>query len=191
MAGIIAVDGGRVLKAAWLGFAGLIWAAPVFAQSADPLSPLPVPPEPAPVAPAIASPPAPMMQQPVAPVPAIVAPKDWRGVFDAIYAGNWASARAGIATLPANVLTPVALAELYTARGSPMVDLGSIQSLIARAPDLPQSEQLAAMAVRRGALTAPAIVPTKRVFNLGSAPGRYRARPVTGDPSADQLRAAL
>jgi soluble lytic murein transglycosylase-like protein len=47
------------------------------------------------------------------------------------------------------------------------------------------------MAVRRGALTAPAIVPTKRMFNLGSAPGRYRARPVAGEPSADQLRAAL
>ena len=178
------------MRGALLGFSVFLWAAPVLAQPADPLSPLPATPQPAPAAPPVVAPTAPAAQAP-APVPTIVVPKDWRGVFDAIYAGNWASARAGIATLPPNLLTPVALAELYTARGSPTVDLGSLQALIAQAPDLPQSEQLAAMAVRRGALTAPPIVPAKRIFTLGSAPGRYRARPVGGDPSADQLRAAL
>ena len=40
-------------------------------------------------------------------------------MFDAIDAGNWASARAGIVTLPPGVLAPVARAELYTAKGSP------------------------------------------------------------------------
>ncbi|QNN66615.1 hypothetical protein H9L13_07810 [Sphingomonas lutea] len=121
------------------------------AQSADPLSPLPNLPSPIPptAAPPVAAP----APQPV--TPAVVVPRDWRGVFDAIYAGNWASARAGIATLPANILTPVALAELYTARGSPTVDAGSLQSLMAQAPDLPQAAQLAAMAVRRGAVTTP------------------------------------
>ncbi|GAA4718581.1 lytic transglycosylase domain-containing protein [Sphingomonas lutea] len=157
------------------------------AQSADPLSPLPNLPSPIPptAAPPVAAP----APQPV--TPAVVVPRDWRGVFDAIYAGNWASARAGIATLPANILTPVALAELYTARGSPTVDAGSLQSLMAQAPDLPQAAQLAAMAVRRGAVTTPPIVQPKRLINLGSAPVRYRTRPVTGDPAADQLRTAL
>ena len=176
------------MKAALLSFSAFFWAAPAFAQTADPLSPLPTTPQPAPAAP-VAVPP--VAQQPAVAVPTAVVPKDWRGVFDAIDAGNWASARAGIATLPANILTPVALAELYTARNSPVVDLASIQSLMMQAPDLPQSEQLAAMAVRRGALTAPPFVQPKRLFNLGSAPVRYRARPVTGEPSADQLRAAL
>ena len=64
--------------------------------------------------------------------------KDWRGVFDAIDAGNWAAAQAGIADLPRGVLTPVAKAELYTAKGSPVVDLASIQSLIAEAPSFPR-----------------------------------------------------
>ena len=50
------------------------------------------------------------------PMPVAV-PKDWRGVFDAIDAGNWASAQAGIAALPPSILTPVAKAELYTAKG--------------------------------------------------------------------------
>ena len=73
----------------------------------------------------------------------VAVPKDWRGVFDAIDAGNWASARAGIAALPPNILTPVAKAELYTAKGSPEVDLASLLALIAQAPELPQADQLA------------------------------------------------
>jgi soluble lytic murein transglycosylase len=131
-----------------------------------------------------------------APYPATAAaplavPRDWRGVFDAIDAGNWAAAQAGIAALPPGVLTPVAKAELYTARNSPVVDLNSIQALIAQAPDLPEANQLAWMAVKRGAVTPPPVVPEQATVNLGSAPVRYRAHPVQGEPAADQLRAAL
>ena len=112
-------------------------------------------------------------------------------MFDAIDSGNWASAQAGIAVLPRSVLTPVAKAELYTAKGSPQVDLGSIQALLAEAPELPQADQLARLAIARGATQAPLIVPERPVVNLGSPPGRYRARPIQGEPAADQLRALL
>ena len=47
------------------------------------------------------------------------------------------------------------------------------------------------MTLRRGALTAPPYVGPKQTFNLGSAPVRYKAKPVLGEPYADQLRAAL
>ena len=127
----------------------------------------------------------------VPPASTIVAPKDWRGVFDAIDSGNWAAAQAGIYSLPRSVLTPVAKAELYTARGSPVVDLGSLQALIAEAPELPQADQLAAMAVRRGALTAPLSIGERPTYNLGSAPIRYKAKSVQGEPYADQLRSIL
>src|SRR5690349_7986044 len=116
MEGLAAFDGGRILKSGMLAFGALIWAAPVFAQSSpDPLAPLPVsPPAPTPQgAPALIPPPAPApatdqavaaptQQQPtpvVQPAPSVrtvAIPKDWRGVFDAIDAGNWASAQAGI-----------------------------------------------------------------------------------------------
>jgi soluble lytic murein transglycosylase len=112
-------------------------------------------------------------------------------VFDAIDAGNWASAQAGIAALPRSILTPVGKAELYTAKGSPLVDLASLQALIAEAPELPQADQLAAMAYRRGATTAPLIIPEKPAYSIGSAPIRYKAKPVQGEPYADQLRATL
>jgi soluble lytic murein transglycosylase len=125
------------------------------------------------------------------PVSTVAAPKDWRGVFDAIDSGNWAAAQAGIATLPRSILTPVAKAELYTAKGSPVVDLGSIQALLAEAPEIPQADQLAIMAWRRGATTTPMIIPERATTNLGSAPVRYKTRPVTGEPEADELRAIL
>jgi soluble lytic murein transglycosylase-like protein len=124
-------------------------------------------------------------------VPTIAAPKDWRGVFDAIDSANWSAARAGIATLPASVLTPVAKAELYTAKGSPVVDLASLQALIAQAPELPQADQLALMAFKRGATDSLLVVPEKPTVNLGSAPVRYRTHPVFGEPAADRLRSIL
>ncbi|MEO8548054.1 MAG: lytic transglycosylase domain-containing protein [Sphingomicrobium sp.] len=130
----------------------------------------------------------------VSPAPApppIPIPRDWREVFAAIRSGNWASAQAGIAVLPPNILTPVAKAQLYTAKGSPAVDLARLQALLIEAPELPQAEQLARMALTRGATTIPLIVPKRTLVFLGSAPGRYRPRPVQGEPAADTLRAAL
>ena len=115
------------MKSGVLAFGVMIWAAPVGAQvSADPLAPLPnaaAPPQVPPRAPVQSgldqpTPAVPQLQQPIvvtqsAPLPrAVVVPTNWRGVFDAIDAGQWASARAGIAALPCSVLTPVAKAEL-------------------------------------------------------------------------------
>jgi len=169
------------LKAGLLAFGALIWAAPVWAQSAgpDPLAPLPTdttspapqPPQPPSTAP-ITSQPAPIRPVIAQPSPAATlrAPKDWRGVFDAIDSGDWAAARAGIATLPPSILAPVARAEFYTAKDSPTVDLGSLQALLAEAPELPQAQQLATMAWKRGAATMPWYVQEKTTYTLGSAP---------------------
>src|SRR5689334_16637369 len=83
-----------------------------------------------------------------------------------------------LAALPPGILTPVAKAELYTAKGSPQVDLAALQALIAQAPELPQANQLGLMAIKRGATTPPLVVPEQATVNLGSAPVRYKARPV-------------
>jgi soluble lytic murein transglycosylase len=186
MAGSSAFDGGRSVKAGLLAFGTLIWAVPVLAQpSRDPLAPLPTPNS-------VAQPATTFVAQtpPAPPAPTVAAPRDWRGVFDAIDSGNWAAAQAGIAALPPSVLTPVAKAELYTAKGSPVVDLASIQALIAQAPELPEANQLALMAQKRGATTPPLVIAEKPTYVLGSAPVRYKAHPVR-EPAADQLRAAL
>ncbi|MEO8454642.1 MAG: lytic transglycosylase domain-containing protein [Sphingomicrobium sp.] len=186
------------MKAGVIAFGALMWAAPISAQQQDPLAPLPT--SSSPIVPPPASSPAattqsqtttPTTQSALPPAPVVAIPRDWRGVFDAIDAGSWAPARAGIAALPPGVLTPVAKAELYTAKGSPVVDLASLQALIAQAPELPQADQLAAMAFRRGATDPILIIPEKPTLNLGSAPVRFRAKPVQGEPAADRLRAAL
>jgi soluble lytic murein transglycosylase-like protein len=187
------------LRAGLLALGALIWAAPAAAQPTyDPLAPLPEKPKPAKPKPVVVTPPATtqapagaLIQPSPPPVPVVAVPRDWRGVFDAIDAGNWASAQAGIAALPPGVLTPVARAELYTAKDSPVVDLPSLMSLIAQAPELPQANQLGLMAIKRGTTVTPLVVPERPTVNLGSAPVRYRARPVQGEPLADELRAAL
>jgi len=173
------------LKRGLLAFGGLIWSAPLLAQSADDSliqweQPKPAQPQATPQ----------VVQGPT-PITTVQVPKDWRGVFDAIDAGNWSSARAGIATLPPSILTSVAKAELYTAKDSPPVDLPTLQALLAEAPELPQAQQLATMAWKRGATTMPWYVQEKATMNLGSAPLRYRAKPVQGEPAADQLRTIL
>ena len=184
------------MKLRLLACAALLGAHPAFAQ--DPLAPIldqPVPteqPQPTPPpAPIIVAPPPTTVVSPVPAPPPIPIPRDWREVFAAIRSGNWASAEVGIGLLPPNILSPVAKAELYTARGSPTVDLARLQALLVEAPELPQAEQLARMALTRGATTSPLIVPRRPLIFLGSAPARYRARPVQGEPAADELRAAL
>jgi hypothetical protein len=63
--------------------------------------------------------------------------------------------------------------------------------LLAEAPDLPEANQLALMAQSRGATAPMLIAQPYQVVGLGVAPRRYRARPVSGEPEADTLRAAL
>jgi len=184
------------LKAGLLAFGALIWAAPLSAQAQDPLAPISQPGmianSPSPVPPVVMPIPGFATQPAVAPPAATIAvPRDWRGVFDAIDSGNWAVARAGIAALPPSILTPLAKAELYTAKNSPAVDAVSLQTLIGQAPELPQAEQLATLAYRRGVTTPLLVVPRRTLVNLGAAPVRYRTRPVQGEPYADELRTIL
>ena len=135
--------------------------------------------------------PEPAVPQPSPVTKPLVVPKNWREVFAAIRSGDWPAAQAGISALPDDPLKPVAKAELFTARGSPRVELQPILDLLAEAPDLPQAEQLQRMALARGATSPPAIVQAQRMVPLGAAPRRHRSRPVQGDAVADQLRIAL
>jgi soluble lytic murein transglycosylase-like protein len=164
------------------------------AQPSDPLAPLPEQPRAAaPVT--VTLPPAQVVQtiaQPAPPpAPVIRVPRNWNEVFSAIRGRRWAEAQLGIGTLPYGALTLVARAELYTAKGSPMVSLGQIEALLAEAPDLPQAEQLARLAAVRGAVVTPTYLVRRPTVWLGNAPSRSRARAVRGEPAADQLRSRL
>jgi len=168
-------------------FLGLAAALLTQAQPGDPLAPLPPTTsqnEPSDATPAEAPRPAP-------PVAVVVAPRDWRGVFDAIRSGQWTAAQLGIATLPRGPLAPVARGELYTAKGSPMVSLDALLGLLAEAPDLPKADQIQRMALARGSIATPRIAPRYQLVQIGAAPRRVRGRPVAGEVEADRLRAEL
>jgi soluble lytic murein transglycosylase len=163
----------------------------------DPLAPLPPPmpvpvrvpvpvPFPVPVIPVVQLP-APLPYPPIVP---LVVPVDWRAEFAAIRKSEWASAAAGIASLPDGPLKAVAKAELYTAKGSPTVGLDELQALIAEAPELAQADQLERLAASRGSIQSLAIH-ERPVVSLASATRRGRTRPVVGDAIADQLRIGL
>ncbi len=170
----------------WTIALSMLIASPALAQSQDPLAPDPEDSD----EPIIQTP------EPAVPTPLpvgrpIVVPKDWRGVFAAIRSGDWPAARAGIDALGNHPLRPVALAQLFTARGSPRVEAGPLVALLAEAPDLPQAAQIQRLAQTRGVTSVPAIAPSYRIVPLGSAPRRHRSRSVTGDPVADTMRVAL
>jgi len=164
---------------------------PALAQESDPLAPL----EPVSTTeqPVTTEPPATTVRppQPTLPPPPKVIPKDWRGVFLAINQGEWEAARLGIDGLPNDPLKPYAKAELFTAKGSPPVNLGQILAVLTEAPELPQAEQLQRMAMIRGAIEPPAIYWPRPTVSLGSAPRRGKTRPVEGEPAADELRHAI
>ena len=191
----------------------LLFALAIQVDPLAPLDPTAAPPvlAPAPDAPSIAPPqspptlPAPVVKpakplpppltlptvvaQPVTTAP-VIAPRDWRGEFAAIRAGDWAAATAGLESLPDDPLKPVARAELYLAKGSPVVSVDDLQALIGAAPELDQAEQLERLAASRGSIQMMAI-PERPVVGLGAGPRRLRAKAIVGDPLADQLRVQL
>ncbi|HEY0627105.1 MAG TPA: lytic transglycosylase domain-containing protein [Allosphingosinicella sp.] len=112
---------------------------------------------------------------------------NYREIFAAIRAGDWANAAARLDGMGDGPLHHVARAELYLAKGSPRVELEQILPLLARAPDMPQAAQLARLAETRGATDLPPIPQAQNLAWAGSQPRRARARPVKGDPIADSL----
>ena len=156
-------------------------------QQDDPLAPL----DPAPVTKEEVTTQPTVLQPVTPPPPPRVILRDWRGIFAAIDSADWEGALLGIEAMPADALKPLAKAQLFTARGSPTVDLQSIQALLAEAPELPQAEQLARLAVTRGAVEPPAVYRARAVVPLGTAPRRGKTRPIEGEPAADELRLAL
>lgn len=111
----------------------------------------------------------------------------YREVFAAIERKDWSGAAARLDAMRDGPLHAVARAELYLAEGSPEVSVEQIMPLLGAAPELPQAQQLARLAERRGATTLPALPAPQRLVWTGNQPRRARPRPIKGDPIADAL----
>ncbi|HEV2746316.1 MAG TPA: lytic transglycosylase domain-containing protein [Allosphingosinicella sp.] len=124
--------------------------------------------------------------------PAVLSPAErsaYREVFAAIATGDWPAAAARLDAAPRGPLHAVARAELYLAKGSPVVTLEQLTALLAEAPHLPQAAQLVRLAEKRGATaeTMPAIPPAQPLVWAGGQPRRSRAASVKGDIAAAEL----
>ncbi|MEP9401082.1 lytic transglycosylase domain-containing protein [Sphingomonas sp. VNH70] len=115
----------------------------------------------------------------------------YRAVFAAIRAGAWADARLRLDAMKPGPLHAIARAELYTAKGSPRVELPQLAALLAEAPDLPHAPDLARLAKLRGADVLPELPAQQRLVWFDAAPVRVRARAVRSDAAAAQLLEAM
>ena len=111
----------------------------------------------------------------------------YRAVFQAIRDGRWSDAQLGLDAMQPGPLHAVALAELYTAKGSPKVELEPLMKLINQAPELPQAAQLEALATRRGATDLPPLPVAQTLVWQDGAPRRTRARSIRSDQVAADL----
>jgi soluble lytic murein transglycosylase len=99
----------------------------------------------------------------------------YREIFTAIKAGSWADAQAKLDAMPEGPLHNVARAELYLAKGSPRVEGAALAALAEKAPELPQSRTLAALAEARGVVAMPVFPSQQELYWLGTAPRRGKA----------------
>ena len=115
----------------------------------------------------------------------------YRKVFAAIREKRWADAEAALNAMKPGLLHPIARAELYTAAGSPKVELQPLLTLIAEAPELPQADQLSRMARSRGATETPRLPNQQRLVWFDSAPVRIRARSSRSDSASTEVALAI
>jgi soluble lytic murein transglycosylase-like protein len=108
-------------------------------------------------------------------------------IFDAIRAEKWDEASGMIDAVPQGPMSAMARAELYVAPNSPKVEAAQLQALLEVAPYLPQAEQLATMARKRGLEMLPDRPGIRRFSWLGGAP----KRDLPANKASDSIRAEL
>lgn len=100
----------------------------------------------------------------------------YRELFAAIDRGDWARVQAMFAQRPDGPLHQMARAEYYTAAGSPRIELDALNSWLAQGVTLPQAEQIAGLAQKRGATATPALPQPQRLITQPSFAKRIRPR---------------
>ncbi|MCW1431323.1 lytic transglycosylase domain-containing protein [Novosphingobium sp. JCM 18896] len=102
----------------------------------------------------------------------------YRDLFSAIDKKDWTRVQALFAQKEDGPLHQEALAEYYLASGSPRIELGQLSAWLAKGTSLPQSEQIARLAMTRGAGAMPSLPGAQPLVSLPSVAKRIRPRSV-------------
>jgi len=111
----------------------------------------------------------------------------YRTVFAAIHDGRWQDAQIALDSMKPGPLHSVARAELFTAKGSPKVELDPLMKLLADAPELPEAQQIARMASSRGGVGLPPLPEAQTLTWFNGAPSRVHVKAIKSDMVAAEL----
>ena len=100
----------------------------------------------------------------------------YRAVFQAIHDRKWLDARLQLAQMPQGPLHDIALAEIYTGKGSPRVEAADLAKLLATGRDLPEADYIARLARARGATDLPELPYVRALSWVRGAPVRTRVK---------------
>lgn len=100
----------------------------------------------------------------------------YKDLFAAIKAKDWTRTQMLLAQKPDGPLHAVARAEYYLDASSPKIELDALNQWLATGRDLPQAEQIAALAMKRGATAYPALPQAQPLASLPATPKRIRPR---------------
>jgi len=111
----------------------------------------------------------------------------YRTVFTAIRESRWTDAQIGLDTMKPGPLHAIARAELYTAKGSPKVELEPLLAFLNEAPELPEAAAIARLATARGAIELPPLPQAQTLIWQDGAPRRAHAKSIKSDLIAADL----
>ncbi len=100
----------------------------------------------------------------------------YRDLFSAIDRKDWAQVQSMLSSKTEGPLHQQARAEYYLAAGSPRIEAGELARWLERSPELPQAEQIAQLALKRGATNVPSLPGMQRFYTQPSLPKRIRPR---------------
>lgn len=100
----------------------------------------------------------------------------YRDLFAAIEAEDWVKVQDLFTKKPDGPLHLVAKAEYYLDAKSPKIDMATLEAWLAQGTGLPQAEQIAALAAKRGSVMVPALPGAQPFVSLPSSPKRLRPR---------------
>lgn len=115
----------------------------------------------------------------------------YRDIFASIKKQDWAKVQTLLAQRADGPLHPVARAEYYLAANSPRVEIDALNAWLATGTTLPQAEQMAALAMKRGATAYPALPQAQPLFSQPSTPRRLRPRETADGTMPAQVAASI